>query len=234
MQPLFAEALKYLYLAYHECRMPHSLEERQAQIQDDLERMGSYWQTTEELNYGARVAWRNSSRCIGRLHWQSLCVRDLRHISTAEELFAALVEHLHLATNGGKIRPMISIFAPQLPGKPGIRIWNSQLIRYAGYRQPDGSVIGDPMQVKMTSVLQDMGWKRDKETHFDVLPLIIQMPHQSPQIFDLPADAVLEVPLSHPDYPWFEHLGLKWHALPVISNMRLEIGGIAYTAAPFN
>jgi nitric-oxide synthase, bacterial len=29
-------------------------------------------------------------------------------------------------------------------------------------------------------------------------------------------------------------LGLKWHALPVISNMRLEIGGISYTAAPFN
>ncbi|MBV8695401.1 MAG: nitric oxide synthase oxygenase, partial [Ktedonobacteraceae bacterium] len=45
---------------------------------------------------------------------------------------------------------------------------------------------------------------------------------------------VLEVPLSHPDYPWFTKLGLKWHALPVISNMRLEIGGICYTAAPFN
>jgi nitric-oxide synthase len=42
------------------------------------------------------------------------------------------------------------------------------------------------------------------------------------------------VPLSHPDYPWFASLELKWHALPVISNMRLEIGGISYTAAPFN
>jgi nitric-oxide synthase len=29
-------------------------------------------------------------------------------------------------------------------------------------------------------------------------------------------------------------LGLKWHAVPVIFNMRLEIGGISYTAAPFN
>ena len=231
---LFAEALKYAYQASRESGMPHSLEERLAQIQDNFERTGTYWQMTEELIYGARVAWRNSSRCIGRLHWQSLRVRDLRHISTAEDLFAALVEHLRQATNGGKICPMISIFAPQLPGEPGIRIWNSQLIRYAGYRQPDGSVIGDSMQVKLTSILQDMGWKGGKGTHFDVLPLIIQMPHQPPQIFELPADAVLEVPLSHPDYPWFESLGLKWHTLPVISNMCLEIGGISYTAAPFN
>lgn len=53
-------------------------------------------------------------------------------------------------------------------------------------------------------------------------------------MFELPADLVLEVPLSHPDYAWFADLGLKWHALPVISNMSLEIGGISYTAAPFN
>ena len=33
---------------------------------------------------------------------------------------------------------------------------------------------------------------------------------------------------------WFAELGLKWHALPVVSNMRLEIGGVSYTAAPFN
>lgn len=41
-------------------------------------------------------------------------------------------------------------------------------------------------------------------------------------------------PLSHPDYPGFADLNLKWHALPVISNLRMEIGGISYTAAPFN
>ena len=28
--------------------------------------------------------------------------------------------------------------------------------------------------------------------------------------------------------------GLKWHALPALSGMRLEIGGVNYTAAPFN
>ena len=45
---------------------------------------------------------------------------------------------------------------------------------------------------------------------------------------------MLEVPLTHPDLDWFAELGLRWHAVPAISNMRLEIGGVRYPAAPFN
>jgi nitric-oxide synthase, bacterial len=45
---------------------------------------------------------------------------------------------------------------------------------------------------------------------------------------------VLEVPLAHPEYPWFAELGLRWHAVPAISNMRLTIGGVHYPLAPFN
>ena len=36
-----------------------------------------------ELAFAARVAWRNSSRCIGRLYWRSLRVRDRRQVSSA-------------------------------------------------------------------------------------------------------------------------------------------------------
>ena len=32
------------------------------------------------------------------------------------------------------------------------RVWNSQLVRYAGYRQKDGTVIGDPASVELTDV----------------------------------------------------------------------------------
>lgn len=39
-----------------------------------------------------------------------------------------------------------------MPGRGDFRIWNSQLIRYAGYRQPDGSVLGDPANVDITEV----------------------------------------------------------------------------------
>ncbi len=123
---------------------------------------------------------------------------------------------------------------PAGPGQPGIRIWNPQLIRYAGYRQPDDSIIGDPLHAKFTEITRRFGWKGGKGTPFDILPLVIQMPNEQPRVFELPDDLVLEVPFSHPDYPWFAELGLKWHALPVIANMRLEIGGVSYTAAPFN
>lgn len=33
---------------------------------------------------------------------------------------------------------------------------------------------------------------------------------------------------------WFEELGLRWYALPAVSNMLLEIGGLEFPAAPFN
>ena len=207
---------------------------RLRQVQSEIEDYGYYEQTYSELAYGAKVAWRNSTRCIGRLHWSSLHVRDMRHLTTAEDVFAALIEHIQVATNGGKIRPLMTVFAPQLPGHPGIQIWNSQLMRYAGYLQADGSILGDPLQLELTTILLKMGWKGGAGTAFDLLPLVIQMPYEPPRLFEIPPEVVLEVPISHPHHPGFTTLGLKWYAVPIISDMRLEIGGISYTAAPFN
>lgn len=231
---VYEKAEDYMRLFSQECNLLAPLSLRLRVIRGAIARTGSYWHTYDELAYGAKVAWRNSTRCIGRLHWHSLIVRDLRHLSSAEDIFDALVEHIRLATNSGKIRSMISVFAPQQPGQPGIRIWNPQLIRYAGYRQTDGSVIGDPLHVELTRVLCEMGWQGGEGTPFDILPLVIQVPGQPPKLFELPREVVMEVPITHPEYPWFADLGIKWHALPVIANMRLEIGGISYTAAPFN
>lgn len=101
-------------------RLSRRLEEVRAQ----LAHYGTYRQTTEELAYGAKLAWRNNTRCIGRLHWRSLEVRDLRHLASADEVFEACVEHIRLATNGGKIKPIISVFAPCSDGSVGPRIWN--------------------------------------------------------------------------------------------------------------
>jgi nitric-oxide synthase, bacterial len=231
---LLTEANNYLQLFCREQKLSElSQWARLAEIKAELQHSDNYWQTSDELAYGAKVAWRNSVQCIGRIFWQSLTVRDMRHLSSAEEIFTALVEHIQLATNGGSIRPTITIFAPN-QGSNGIRIWNPLLIRYAGYRQPDGSIIGDPAQVEFTELLLKMGWAGGARTPFDLLPLVIQMPGQRPQIFELPPEIVMEVPLTHPDYSWFAELGLKWHALPAVSNMRLEIGGISYGAAPFN
>lgn len=233
-ETLLREARNYLELFHGESGSRDEIEGRLAEIQAEISDSGTYWQTGAELAYGARIAWRNNARCIGRLHWQTLVVRDMRHLSTPEELFYELLEHILFATNGGKIRSTMTIFAPTGPGSPGLRIWNPQLIRYAGYRQADGSIIGDPLQVDFTEKLQELGWHGGPGTPFDILPIAIGLPGERPQLFELPPKLVLEVPLNHPDYAWFAELGLKWHALPVISNMRLEIGGISYPAAPFN
>ena len=53
-------------------------------------------------------------------------------------------------------------------------------------------------------------------------------------MFELPSDAVLEVPIRHPELPWFEELQLRWHALPMVCDVALEAGGQRYPAAPFN
>ncbi len=72
-------AWQRLYCAEHS--WPEISARRWLQIEDELERTGTYWQSAEELEYGAKVAWRNSTRCIGRLHWKSLVVRDCRRAS---------------------------------------------------------------------------------------------------------------------------------------------------------
>ena len=105
---------------------------------------GTYTQTHDEVCFGAKVAWRNASKCIGRLYWRSLVVLDRRCATGAEHIFALLLRHLRQATgasNPGQLRPVISIFPPVTPGRPYPRIWNEQLIRYAGYRRADGSVV---------------------------------------------------------------------------------------------
>jgi nitric-oxide synthase, bacterial len=203
------------------------------QIGDELERTGSYWQSAEELEYGAKVAWRKSTRCIGRLHWQNLVVRDYRAVRSAEEIFLALIEHVRLSTGTGKVVPMITIFAPERSDQHPVRIWNRQLIGYAGYRRPDGSILGDPLNAPFTEVVRKLGWTRDPAGPFDLLPVLIGT-SEGLRWFDWPEGLILEVPIRHPDRPWFEDLQLKWYALPAVSGMLLQIGGVKYPAAPFS
>jgi nitric-oxide synthase, bacterial len=229
---LEAEAQEFL-LAYGS-EQGVDVSQRLREVERAIAESWHYTHTTHELEFAARVAWRNSVRCIGRLYWKTLQVRDLRHLSSADQVFEACVEHLQIATNGGRVRPLMSIFAPATPGSPGVRIWNPQLIRYAGYEQPDGTVLGDPGNVELTRVLTAHGWQGGEGGGFDILPLAIQAPGEPVRLFELPREAVLEVPISHPQFGWFEDLALRWHAVPAISNMRFEVGGISFPAAPFN
>ncbi|MEV4611268.1 nitric oxide synthase oxygenase [Kitasatospora sp. NPDC049258] len=229
-----AEAVAFVRQLHHERPGAGDPEQRIRQVLAEIDRTGSYRHTPEELAFGARVAWRNSARCIGRLYWRSLVVRDLRHVDSPDEMAEHCFEHLRVAGNGGRIRPVISVFAPDRPGRPAPRVLNQQLVRYAGHRQPDGSLLGDPAGSELAEQARALGWKGG-DGRFDVLPLLIQpAPGADPQWYELPDDAVSEVWLSHPEHGWFTDLGLRWYTVPAISDMVLEIGGLRYPTAPFN
>ncbi|MEV0334663.1 nitric oxide synthase oxygenase [Nocardia sp. NPDC050717] len=198
----------------------------------ELRATGTYRHSAEEILIGAKLAWRNHARCVGRKHWRSLKLLDARLVTSARELSEACWQHLRLATNGGAIQSMITVGPQREPGRE-YRIVSSQLIRYAGYPNGDGTVTGDPANIAATEQATALGW-RGARTPFDVLPVLISTPDEGLRYFDVPRELVREVDLSHPDYPWFATLGLKWHALPAVSNMDLEIGGITYPFAPFN
>ncbi|XP_071633462.1 nitric oxide synthase isoform X2 [Temnothorax longispinosus] len=148
-------------------------------------------------------------------------------------MFEALCNHIKYSTNKGNIRSAITIFPQRTDGKHDYRVWNTQLINYAGYKNPDGTIHGDPANVEFTEVCMKLGWKGAR-TRFDILPLVLSANGHDPDYFDIPNDLVFEVPLSHPTYDWFEELGLKWFAVPAVSGMVFDCGGLVFTAAPFN
>ena len=51
------------------------------------------------------------------------------------------------------IRSAITIFPQRTDGTHDYRVWNSQLISYAGYKNLDGTYLGDPMNAEFTEVL---------------------------------------------------------------------------------
>jgi nitric oxide synthase oxygenase domain/subunit len=75
-------------------------------------------------------------------------------VNSAKEMFEAICDHLRYATNGGNLRSTITIFRHRTKANSDFRVWNVQLIRYAGYKQSDGSIMGDPDSVEFTDVLE--------------------------------------------------------------------------------
>ncbi|MCC3768943.1 nitric oxide synthase oxygenase [Streptomyces sp. UNOC14_S4] len=227
------EAEHFVRQFHRETGRTDSLGARLSAVRREIAETGGYVHTPEELAFGARVAWRNSARCIGRLYWRSLVVRDRRHVTRLDEVAAECGEHLRLATRGGQIRPVITIFGQDDAHGPRTLIWNEQLIRYAGYPSVGKGCTGDPRSLGITWLAMRLGW-RGRGGRFDVLPLILQSRDEGVRLHELDPGDVLEVPLAHPELDWFGELGLRWYAVPAISHMRLRIGGLSYSAAPFN
>ena len=73
--------------------------------------------TTDELTVGAKLAWYHNTRCIGKLYWRGLTVRDCRHVTDPAGIADECFEHSAFVHNGGRIKPSITIFAPDAPGQ---------------------------------------------------------------------------------------------------------------------
>ena len=231
---LFQKAERFLAAAYEELDILSNLPGRLKEVKESIDQQGTYFHTTEELNHGARMAWRNSNRCIGRLYWKTLKVIDAREVNTADDIFSALEHHIHYAFNNGDIRSTITVFRQKMPGEDdGLRILNHQLLRFACHQQADESVLGDPAEKNFTAWCKSMGYDF-KGLAYELLPLAIKWPGVTAELKKAEYPSGIIIPLLHPEYQWFEDLGLCWYAVPIISDMMLEIGGIEYTAAPFN
>ena len=107
-----------------------------------------------------RVAWRNAAKCIGRIAWNTLIVRDCRHVTDPglfsfsfslllnilfltfpkykDGMFAEILEHNRIATNGGSLEAVMTVFRPRGDEERwGPRFWNMQIVRYACYEVKD-------------------------------------------------------------------------------------------------
>lgn len=233
LESLQEEAERFIYRCYEE--LGHSRKDAQARllaVMDEIQETGTYVHTVEEVEQGCKMAWRNSNRCIGRLFWDKLRIVDARHANTAGTAADAVLNHIHMASNGGKVIPLITILPPDGPNGAPVRLWNHQLIRYAGYEAEHG-IIGDPASVELTKAAMSLGWQGEG-TPYDVLPLIIQAQGQAPEWYTVPREEIVEVMIEHPERAEIAKLGMRWYGVPMIADMRLEIGGISYPAAPFN
>eukprot|EP00752_Nemacystus_decipiens_P005386 g4883.t1 len=234
---LVSKAYEWVDQAAHELQWDDAYTStRKGHIYNEVINCGTYSHTPEELVHGARVCWRNSAKCIGRIAWNTLVVRDKRHVTDLAEMFAECMEHQRLAMADGSIKSVMTVFRPKAPGeRMGTRFWNSQLTRYAAYTLEDGSVIGDRANLELTKAIIGNGWvPPSPKGPFDLLPIVFESPDKEIRMFDIPPGYAREVRLEHPNHPEFAKLGLKWGAVPSITNFTMSLGGIDYTACPFN
>ncbi|WP_417936247.1 nitric oxide synthase oxygenase [Haloarcula onubensis] len=76
----FKQAEQFVRHWYAELDRAADIEDRVDDIWRAIGRRGHYDHTAAELEHGARMAWHNSTRCIGRHFWDSLGRRCSRRL----------------------------------------------------------------------------------------------------------------------------------------------------------
>jgi hypothetical protein len=128
---LLREAVEFIQLYYHERNdemqgtdgfLPH--EERISAIKESIYTTGTYVHTFDELQHGARVAWRNAPKCSNRKYWQQLKLLDQRTVTSNKEMFDSCIDHLSKAVSDLEVFQLCD------------RILVSSLILYSMHRCP--------------------------------------------------------------------------------------------------
>ncbi len=230
------EAVVFIKQYYRENNLSQeSASNRIKEVLNDLKKHHFYQHTFDELEFGAKIAWRNHSRCIGRLHWKSLKVLDCRQTTDVKAITEKLIQHIDQAQGNGRIQSTISIFSPVIANKTPAFVESRQLIQYAGYSRPGQSTLGDPITQEATRTAVSLGWKPPSNpSQFDLLPILLRDQEGIRSFFELPDNLVKQIHIEHPTEPSISSLSLKWYTLPCVSSMILTIGGIDYPCAPFN
>lgn len=105
---LLRKALEWSEQVAHELEWDEAyLAKRKVDIEAEIRATGTYSHTEEEVVHGARVAWRNSAKCVGRIAWNTMLVRDRRHITNLDHMFAECLEHQRLATADGSLKAVM-------------------------------------------------------------------------------------------------------------------------------
>ena len=70
---------------------------------------------------------------------------------------------------------------------------------------------------------------------YDYLPIVCQIsPDEPPEMFEVPIECAPPVFIAHHQYPGLASLAMRWYPIPAVSALDMEIGGLRYTADPFN
>ncbi|KAL8829828.1 MAG: hypothetical protein Q9170_006008, partial [Blastenia crenularia] len=146
-----------------------------------------------------------------------------------------LIAYTSEAFNGGNVIPTVFLFPPRKVNSRGPMIWNHQLLEFAGYPSDDGSILGDPMSVALTSEIMELGWEPPTPRgRWDLLPLVVMADDDVPVMVEIPPPLSRLVQIRHPRYSeQFDKLDLRWVAAPALTRFGFDIGGVQYTAAPF-
>jgi nitric-oxide synthase, bacterial len=206
----------------------------------ELDQDGSYTLTSEELVYGIRIAWREYTKLNPISQSDAIDVIDCRHISKPDEYFEKICDYLEGIVLDGNIVPLITVFPIQELNfnslsdilnskKPLFRLYNRQLVQYAGFRRDDGGVTGDSENIDFTDFCQCLGWTPQSESVLQILPLVIETVDNKFHWYQLPCDSTKLVKFRQNTSN--DAKQYKQNSLYPLPETTLEIGGLLFSVS---